>query len=146
MPEFPSVEWFREAAELLNRSDAFKRLGTCDAQMGVQVGDRYFEIDFEGFEVKDVKEIDAARAEELDFVLVQPYERWKAMLENIKQHGRAQAEWTLNSLDLQGEEEFARGKDYYRRDLFYRYNQTFQEFFDITSQMETTFRDPVPSQ
>lgn len=43
--------------------------------MGVQVGDRYFEIDFEGFAVKDVREIDAARTEELDFVLVRPYER-----------------------------------------------------------------------
>lgn len=143
MPEFPSVEWFRALADELNRSDSFKRLGTCDAQMGVQVGDRFFEIDFEGFEVKDVREIDAARAEELDFVLVQPYERWKAMIENIQQHGRAQAEWTLNSLDLAGEEEFARSKDYHRRDLFYRFNQTFQEFFDMAARVETTFREPV---
>lgn len=136
---FPSVEWFKEAGELLNKSDSFKRLGTCDAQMGVQVGDRYFEIDFEAFEVKDVKEIDAARAEELDFTLVQSPEEWKAMLQNIKEHGRAEHHFTLNSLDLNTEKEFAVGKDYHRRDLFYRFNQTFQEYFDITSKMDYSF-------
>src|SRR3970040_1413251 len=84
MPVFPSVEWFQTAADLLNKSDSFKRLGTCDAEVGVQVDDRYYEIDFEAFEVKDVREIDARRAEELDFVLVQPYGRWKGMLEDIR--------------------------------------------------------------
>ena len=107
--------------------------------MGVQVDDRVYEIDFEAFEVKDVREIDAPRAEQLDFVLVQPLERWKAMLEDIKTHGRATGDHTLNSLDLQSAEEFARGKDYHRRDNFYRFNQTFQEYFDMTARMDTTF-------
>lgn len=141
MPVFPSAEWFREAAELLNRSDSFKRLGACDAEIGVAVDGRYFEMDFEAFEVKDVREIDARRAEELDFTLVQPVEGWKAMLQNIKEHGRAEHEYTLNSLDLRDETEFARGKDYHRRDAFYRFNQTFQEYFDITSKLETVFQN-----
>jgi hypothetical protein len=145
MPVFPSVEWFKAAADLLNKSDSFKRLGTCDAEMGVQVGDRYFEIDFEAFEVKDVREIDAQRAGELDFVLVQPPEQWKAMLEDIKANGRATHDFTLNSLDLKSEEEFARGKDYHRRDSFYRFNQTFQEYFDMAAKIETTFAEPVSS-
>ncbi len=50
MPEFPSVEWFKTAADLLNKSDSFKRLGTCDAEMGVQVDNKYYEVDFEAFE------------------------------------------------------------------------------------------------
>ncbi len=140
MPVFPSTEWFQAAADLLNRSDSFKRLGACDAEVGVQVDDRYFEIDFEAFEVKGIREIDARRAEELDFVLVQSGDAWRAMLENIKEHGRAEHEFTLNSLDLREESEFARGKDYHRRDAFYRFNQTFQEFFDFTARLDTTFR------
>lgn len=139
MPQFPSVEWFNAAAALLNKSDSFKRLGTCDTEMGVQVDDKYFEVDFEAFEVKEAKEIDAKRAENLDFVLSQPYEAWKAMLQNIKEHGRAEHDYTLNSLDLQSEKEFAIGKDYHRRDAFYRFNQTFQEYFDMTAKLETTF-------
>ena len=89
MPTFPSVEWFKAAGDLLNKSDSFKRLGTCDTEMAVQVDDRIFELDFEAFELADVKEIDTARAEQLDFVLVQPYEEWKNMLLNIKEHGQA---------------------------------------------------------
>lgn len=141
MPVFPSVEWFQEAADRLNKSDSFRRLGTCDTEMGVQVGDEFYEIDFEAFEVTSVKEIDAKRAEELDFTLSQSPERWRAMLENIKEHGRAEHLFTLNSLDLNSESEFARGKDYHRRDAFYRFNQTLQEYFDISAQMETTFKE-----
>jgi hypothetical protein len=139
MPKFPSVEWFQEAAKLLNESDSFKRLGTCDAEVGIQVGDRYYELDFEAFEVKKVAEIDAQRAEQLDFVLVQSPEDWRAMLEDIKANGRATHDYTLNSLDLRSAEEFAKGKDYHRRDLFYRFNQTFQDYFDLSARMETTF-------
>jgi hypothetical protein len=141
MPRFPSVEWFQEAAKLLNESDSFKRLGTCDAEVGIQVGDKYYELDFEAFEVKNVAEIDAKRAEELDFVLVQSPEAWREMLEDIKANGRATHDYTLNSLDLRSAEEFAKGKDYHRRDLFYRFNQTFQDYFDLSAKMETTFQN-----
>lgn len=139
MPEFPSIEWFQQAADLLNKSDSFKRLGTCDCEMGVQVGTRIFEIDYEAFEIVAVKEIDQARADELDFVLVQSPEGWRAMLDDIKQNGRATHEYTLNSLDLRSDAEFAIGKDYNRRDAFYRFNQTFQDYFDLSAKMETSF-------
>ena len=139
MPNFPSVEWFKAAADLLNKSDSFKRLGTCDSEMGVQVDNKYYEIDFEAFEVSNVREIDANRAAELDFTLVQSAEAWQAMLEDIKKNGRATHDFTLNSLDLRSAEEFARGKDYHRRDAFYRFNQTFQDYFDLTASMETAF-------
>jgi hypothetical protein len=139
MPVFPSVEWFEEAASRLNASDSFKRLGTCDLEMGVEVDARLFEIDFEAFEVTGVREIDAARAGELDFTLVQPYDEWKAMLLDIREHGHAEGRFTLNSLDLASPTEFARGKDYHRRDAFYRFNQTLQDFFDLTAPIETTF-------
>ena len=139
MPEFPSVEWFNTAGDLLNKSDSFKRLGTCDTQMGVAVGDRYFEVDFEAFEMAAAKQIDAERAAELDFVLTQDYDAWKAMLQDIKANGRATHEFTLNSLDLRSDAEFAKSKDYNRRDAFYRFNQTLQEYFDMSAQMDTTF-------
>jgi hypothetical protein len=139
VPDFPSVEWFRQAADLLEKSDSYKRLGTCDTEMGVKVGDEYFEIDFEAFGVADIKKIDAARADELDFTLVQSPEAWKAMLDDIKANGHATHEFTLNSLDLRSNEELAIGKDYVRRDAFYRFNQTLQEYFDMSAKMETTY-------
>ena len=140
IPAFPSVEWFQSAADLLNKSDSFKRLGTCDAEVGVRVGDQFFELDFDAFEVRSVKAIDAHRAEEVDFTLVQSPEAWRAMIEDIKTNGHATHDFTLNSLDLRSDEELARGKDYHRRDAFYRFNQTFQDYFDMSGNFETTFQ------
>jgi hypothetical protein len=139
MPKFPSVEWFQTVADLLNKSDSFKRLGTCDADVGVRVGDELYEVDFEAFEVRTVKKVDPARAEDLDFTLVQSPDDWRAMLQDIKANGRATHDYTLNSLDLRSDEEFARGKDYHRRDAFYRFNQTFQEYFDMAARVDTSF-------
>jgi hypothetical protein len=62
------------------------------------------------------------------------------MLENIRENGHAEHHFTLNSLDLNTETELARGKDYHRRDAFYRFNQTLQDFFDFTATMETTYK------
>ena len=139
MPVFPSTEWFQEAADLLNASDSFERLGSCDADVGVQVGDRCFAITFEAFAVTGVAEVPCDAPGDLDFVLLQTPEQWRAMLENIKTNGGADALYTLNSLDLSHSDGLATGEDYTRRDLFYRFNQTFQEFFDMAAGMETTF-------
>ena len=65
------------------------------------------------------------------------------MIQNIKEHGQADLNHTLNSLDLQSADEFAQAEDYYRRDLFYRYNQSFQIFIDTAARVETEFADPA---
>ena len=139
MPVFPSAEWFQEAADLLNASDSFERLGSCDADVGVQVGDRCFAITFDAFAITKVAEAPCDAPGDLDFVLLQTPEAWRAMLENIKANGQADALYTLNSLDLSSSDGLATGEDYTRRDLFYRFNQTFQEYFDISAEMDTTF-------
>ncbi len=139
MPVFPSTEWFQEAADLLNASDSFERLGNCDAVIGVRVDDRCFAITFDAFAITDVAETPCDAPLDLDFTLLQTPPQWRAMLENIKANGRAEALFTLNSLDLQHSEGIITGEDYTRRDLFYRYNQTFQDYFDVSAGMDTAF-------
>lgn len=141
MPIFPSVEWFQAVADVVNADPNYRHLGTCDANVGIAIGDRMFEVDFEAYDVTDVKELQASTPRDLDFTLVMPYERWQEMLTNIKQHGRAEEQMTLNSLDLEYEDEFAQADDYYRRDKFYRFNQSLQAFFDASAQIETQFAD-----
>ena len=143
MPVFPSVEWFEAVKKIANESGIFRKLGTCDAEIGIQVGDEIFEIDFEAFEVTSVSKIDSNRKRDLDFTLAMSPEAWREMIENIKEHGQADLDHTLNSLDLNNPDEFAQAEDYYRRDKFYRFNQTFQDFFDSSSKVETTFADFV---
>ena len=143
MPVFPSVEWFRAVADLVNQDEEYHRLGTCDARVGMQVGERTFLVVFEAFEVTEIREVSDPAAEDLDFTLVLPPERWQEMIQNIKENGRADLDHTLNSIDLATPEEFAQAVDYYRRDLFYRFNQSFQHFFDSSAKIDTQFAEPA---
>ena len=61
------------------------------------------------------------------------------MIENIKQHGSADLTHTLNTIDLTIPEGFARSYDGYRRDAFYRFNQSLQHFFDSSAKIDTQF-------
>ena len=66
---------------------------------------------------------------------------WRAMLENIRKNGHADLGYTLNTLDLDRTEGLATSMhgDQYREDLFFRYNQTFQYFFDASARIKTQF-------
>ena len=137
MPKFPSVQWFDAVKDLVNNDDAFRRLGTVDARIGVKVGGQLFELTFEAFECVGVREIGENDLRDLDFWLEQSPEEWRDMIENIKQHGSADLTHTLNTIDLTIPEGFARSYDGYRRDAFYRFNQSLQHFFDSSAKIDT---------
>ena len=138
---FPSIEWFNALKEIVDKDEGYKRIGTCDSEVGIKVPDlqKYYKITFEAFEIADVKETVEADAENTDFWLEMPYARWKDMIENIKDNGKADIHHTLNTIDLEDPDGLARSNDGYRRDAFYRFNQTFQYFFDVSVQIETSF-------
>jgi hypothetical protein len=139
--KFPSLEWFQQVQKLVNEDPNFKKLGTADANVGIKISDREekYILTFEAFEVIDVKEAQQADLEAADFYLELPYDSWKEMLTNIKTNGHADLHHTLNTIDLELPEGFARSKDEYRRDLFYRFNQTFQDFFNKSAELDTQF-------
>jgi len=143
MPVFPSVEWFNAIREIVNSDPAFRQLGTVDASVGVKVGNKTYELTFEAFECTGVREIDESALRDLDFWLEQPYENWKDMLENIKRNGHADLSHTLNTIDLSMPEGFARSYDGYRRDAFYRFNQSLQDFFNASAKIDTEFAEPA---
>ena len=138
---FPSVEWFNTVKDLVNVDEGYKRIGTADAEVGLKIPDlqKYYKLTFEAFEISEVKEVDEAEAENTDFWFEMSYARWKDMIQNVKENGRADLHHTLNTIDLEDPEGLARSHDGYRRDLFYRFNQTFQYFFDATARIDTTF-------
>ena len=139
MSTFPSVEWFDEVRALVNSDEAYRRLGTVDARVGVKVGDQLFELTFEAFECAGAQEIQESDLRDLDFWLEQSPEQWREMLENIKQHGSADLQYTLNTIDLTMTEGFARSHDGYKRDAVYRFNQSLQHFFDASAKIDTQF-------
>jgi hypothetical protein len=138
---FPSVDWFNAIKSIVNQDEGYKRIGTCDSEVGVKIPDlqKYYKITFEAFEVTDIRETDEADTEDGDFWLEMPYARWKEMIENIKANGKADLHHTLNTIDMEDPDGLARSNDGYRRDAFYRFNQTFQYFFDASARIETSF-------
>lgn len=139
MPVFPSTEWFNAVKDMVNQDEAFRRLGTVDARVGVKVGDKILEVTFEAFECTSVREIGPDDLRDCDFWLEQEPEAWKEMLTNIRENGHADLDHTLNTIDLNRPNGLARSYDGYRRDAFYRFNQSLQHFFDSSAKLDTAF-------
>jgi hypothetical protein len=138
---FPSIEWFKALQEIINSDDTYRRIGTCDAVVGIKVPEqqKHFLLTFEAFEMIDAKECSEKEAEDCDFWLEMSYPRWQEMLQNIAANGKADLHHTLNTIDLEDPEGFARSHDGYRRDAFYRFNQSFQHLFDSSAKIDTKF-------
>jgi hypothetical protein len=143
MPIFPSVEWLQDVARLAMHDDVYRRFGRVDASVGLKVGDRVFRLTFDVFEIRDIRDVGEDELRDVDFYLDMEPERWQAMLRDIHERGKAEREFTLNSLDLtlpDGLHQNAMG-DGYRADKFFRFNENLQRFFDLSAQVDTTFGD-----
>ena len=66
----------------------------------------------------------------------------RRVVEELLAHGAADLSHTLNTIDLSLPAGFAQSQDGYRRDAFYRFNQSIQDFFNASAKIETTFATP----
>ena len=143
MPVFPSVEWFDAVREVFNGDEVYRGAGggTCDAEIGVVIGDKNWILVFEGFECTGAREASEDDLVDLDFYLEMEPDDWTEMVANIRDNGHADINHTLNTLDLGSDEPIHKSKtdDGYRLELFFRFNQTFQNFFDASSRVDTVF-------
>jgi len=138
---FPSVAWFEELRRLVNDDPGYRQIGTVDASMGVKVGDEVFVVAFEAFECSSVRSGNEYDLINVDFFIEMDSDAWKAMLENIKANGGAEAGQTLVSLDVLNEISNNATGDQLRADMFFRYNQSLQHFFDLSANLNTVFSD-----
>ncbi len=143
MAQFPSVAWFKAVSKVFNSDESYRGAGggQCHCQAGIKVGNRVFILLFEGFECIKAREVKFSELEPVDFYLEMPLKDWKAMVRDIAENGAASLHYTLNTLDLDRESGLSHSVhgDQYREDLFFRYNQTFQFFFDASARIKTTF-------
>lgn len=143
MPQFPSLDWFEQVRGVFNSDDSYQQAGggLCDAVMGVKVGDKAYLVVFEGMECAEAREVDTPTLADADFYLNMEYAEWRDMLANIRDNNGADLDYTLNTLDMERDDGLAQtlNGDQYRQDFFYRYNQTFQYFFDASARVQTEF-------
>jgi hypothetical protein len=145
---FPSVAWFARLGELMNANRTRQiQLGTidCVARFTVLKGgpdgrDWSADVTFEEYEVIDVREPRPGESERADFALEADLPTWRAMIESIAAGGgRPDLEHTLNRLSHTGTPIFLRFDDVLRGDLYFRFNQSLQEFVNASAQLATSF-------
>lgn len=136
MIAFPSPEFFEALRERINADqDRFRRLGTVDMTLVVKIDrpDRSecYEVVFSGYRCVRTRRLakasDAARGA---IVVEGPYAAWREMIDNIVAHGQADLDHTLNTLTLMDTPMHVDSDNQLDTDLFYRYQQNLQDFFD----------------
>jgi hypothetical protein len=145
---FPAQGWFEALADLMNANRARQeQLGYIDCTVVFTVSDgsvdklpRHFQVTFEEFSAVDVREVDAALAVQADFALEASFATWRAMIESIAAGGgRPALNQTLNYLSHMGTPMTLVAADPIRSDLYYRYNQSLQEFINASAAFDTEF-------
>jgi hypothetical protein len=146
---FPSCKWFERLAQLMKTNRALhEHLGyiDCVAQFTVLDGGLdgkpwRVQVTFEEFDAVDVREVGASEVARADFTLEASLATWREMIEVIARgHGRPDLTHSLNYLSHPGTPLLVWSEDTLRKDLFFRYNQSLQEFINASATFPTIFR------
>ncbi|MSP43298.1 MAG: hypothetical protein EXR08_08030 [Alphaproteobacteria bacterium] len=144
---FPSLAWFEALVNVMRRNQArYKHLGYTDCVMQCTVTDGdagkpwSVRLTFDTYEVTAVALANPAREELTDFALEAPLAIWKAVIESTaRNHGKPDPELTLNYLSLREPLFAVTAGDQLKRDYFFRYNQTLQQFINDSQHLATRF-------
>jgi hypothetical protein len=147
MLTFPSLAWFQELARLMNSNEsAFKRIGYADVTwaMAIQPSapgqpSHLFRFVFEDYSCVAVEAITSTSLADVAFTLQGTYDTWKEMIQNIQAHHGPDLAHSLNRLTLMDDPIYIAAADFLSRDLFARYGQTFQLFFNGAVHIPTEF-------
>lgn len=128
---FPTKAVLERMGERMNAErDRYVKLGVVDCRFGIRVEDTGAEytIVFDTYGCTGVED----GVEHADFVVAGDSDIWQAMYDDIVTHGRAGRDQTINYLTLPGIalRVSSNSEDQLDEDLFSRYNQTFQSYFD----------------
>ena len=148
---FPSVAWFERPAHLMHESLARqiqRQYVDCTVRFTVSDGGacrrpwspRVWFEEFDAVEVHEASRADAAGA---DFALEAPLSTWREMIESIAAGGgRPDLEHTLNRLSHLGEPLRVTSDDVLKKDLYFRFNQSLQEFVNASASFRTQIASP----
>jgi hypothetical protein len=141
---FPSTEYFEALKQnMAADQERFRRLGFIDTTFGVRVGHngkpRNFILEFEVFELRNVREVDAIDPKQVDFTIEGDASVWREMIENIHRNGEADPSHDINTLAHFGDRLKVSYDDPDGHDKLYRFMESIQRFFDLSSKFEVRF-------
>ena len=152
MHTFPSTEWFQMLADCMAaQPEKYAKLGPVDLTLIVRIvhpdeRSDTFRLVFKGHACRAVERLDGD-LHALDgphtVIMEGPHAAWSEMVDNIRTHGSADREHTLNYLTLpdwplrlvpsDG------GDGQLEVDRFYRYIESLQEFFNEAVNVQTRY-------
>ncbi len=147
MLRFPSLSWFEELRAVAGTDlERLKRLGTVDLTLVVKIDfathSDFYQIKFAGYRCNEVRELRQLSESDPDAVILEgPYQTWREMIESIQADGHAALQYTLNTLTLYDTPLRVTAQNQLDTDLFYRYQQNLQEFFDSAAKLPTYFAE-----
>jgi hypothetical protein len=141
---FPSTDYFEALkAQMVAAQEHFSRLGFIDTTFAVSVANNgkshHYVLEFEVFELKNVSEVPAVDLKKVDFSIEGDTKVWREMIENIKRNGQADTHHDINTLAHFGEQLKIKYDDPDGHDKLYRFMESIQEFFDLSSKVEISF-------
>jgi hypothetical protein len=141
---FPSTDYFEALkAQMVAAQEHFSRLGFIDTTFAVSVANNgkshHYVLEFEVFELKNVSEVPAIDLKKVDFSIEGDTKVWREMIENIKRNGQADTHHDINTLAHFGEQLKIKYDDPDGHDKLYRFMESIQEFFDLSSKLEVSF-------
>jgi hypothetical protein len=98
-----------------------------------------FRVVFEEYECAGVEELSGDIDGEAAFTMQATYETWKDMVKNIQANHGPDLEHSLNYLALPDDPLYIAASDFLSRDMFARYGQTYQLFFNAAMDVPTSF-------
>jgi hypothetical protein len=118
--------------------ERYERLGDIEVDLALVMrrsgGDHFrLLLSFRGITCDGVTEIEAGAERAAHCWLEGDLEDWDQLFGNIRAHGHAVEQWTLNTLTLFGDRISLHATDPMGEDRFHRFNQTLQEFFDAAA-------------
>jgi hypothetical protein len=143
MPKFPSVEWFEAVSERADEDrEKFRVLGYVDADVGIRIdgngaGAKSYLLKFRDYGVESVAE--ASSLDGADFTLEGSLNAWTDMVRNITKNGEADIGHSLNRLTMAGTPLKVVATDQLKADIFSRFNQSFQAYFNEAAAVPTEF-------
>ena len=117
----------KHAMKQANEQAELRKLGSCDAVMGIKVASKCYAVTFNAFDVSDVAEIDADNLRDVDFYIDMKKKDWSDFLESLM----TGAPQSLNELDLA--HQVVKSTSERRRLTFFQYHRSFQRFFEIAA-------------
>lgn len=144
---FPSLAWFAALAQAMNGNRARQeQLGYVDCTVAFTVTDGAGGapwtalVAFEEFACTDVRVAGPGDAGRADFALEASLDAWRTMIGSIAAGGgRPALEQSLNRLSHMGTPFRLAADDPLKADLYFRYNQSLQEFVNASAAFTTVF-------